>query len=99
MGVYNCYMFCCTLLYVHSSIAIILMGKRELVVLLNLSSWCLVMVERLFLAVPCGCLRFVIVVFLDHTHLLFLLIVVSHFYKTRLSISLVSISRSLSTQI
>ena len=23
-------MFCCTLLYVHSSIAIILMGKREL---------------------------------------------------------------------
>ena len=64
-------MFCCTLLYVHSSIAIILMGKRELVALLNLSSWCLVMVERLFLAVPWGCLRFVIVVFLDHTHLLF----------------------------
>ena len=24
------------------------MGKRELVALLNLSSWCLVMVERLF---------------------------------------------------
>ena len=46
-------MFCCTLLYVHSSIAIILMGKRELVALLNLSSWCLVMVERLFLGVPC----------------------------------------------
>ena len=64
-------MFCCTLLYVHSSIAIILMGKRELVALLNLSSWCLVMVERLFLAVPRGCLRFVIVVFPDHTHLLF----------------------------
>ena len=61
-------MFCCTLLYVHSSIAIILMGKRELVALLNLSSWCLVMVERLFLAVPWGCLRFVIVVFPDHTH-------------------------------
>ena len=67
----NCSMFCCTLLYVHSSIAIILMGKRELVALLNLSSWCLVMVERLFLAVPRGCLRFVIVVFPDHTHLLF----------------------------
>ena len=65
-------MFCCTLLYVHSSIAIILMGKRELVALLNLSSWCLVMVERLFLAVPRGCLRFVIVVFPEHTHLLFL---------------------------
>ena len=27
--------------------------------------------ERLFLAVPWGCLRFVIVVFPDHTHLLF----------------------------
>ena len=65
-------MFCCALLYVHSSIAIILMGKRELIALLNLSSWCLVMVERLFLAVPRGCLQFVIVVFSDHTHLLFL---------------------------
>ena len=65
-------MFCCMLLYVHSSIAIILMGKNELVALLNLSSWCLVMVERLFLAVPWGCLRFVIVVFHDHTKLLFL---------------------------
>ena len=48
------------------------MGKIELVALLNLSSWCLVMVEWLFLAVPWGCLRFVIVVFPDHTHLLFL---------------------------
>ena len=28
------------------------------------------MVERLFLAVPLGCLWFVIVVFPDHTHLL-----------------------------
>ena len=71
VGVCNCSMFCCTLLYVHSSIAIILMGKRELVALLNLSSWCLVMVEWLFLAVPWGCLRFVIVVFPDHTRLLF----------------------------
>ena len=61
-------MFCCMLLYVHSSIAVILMGKRELVALLNLSSWCLVMVEWLFLVVPWGCLRFVIVVFPDHTH-------------------------------
>ena len=75
MGVCNCSMFCCTLLYVHSSIAIILMGKRELFALLNLSSWCLVMVERLFLAVPHGCLQFVIVVFPDHTHLLFLCII------------------------
>ena len=72
MEVCNCSMFCCTLLYVHSSIAIILMGKRELIALLNLSSWCLVMVEQLFLTVPRGCLQFVIVVFPDHTHLLFL---------------------------
>ena len=64
-------MFCCTLLFVYSSIAIILMGKRELVALLNLASWCLVMVERLH-AVPWGLLRFVIVEFPDHTHLLFL---------------------------
>ena len=48
------------------------MGKRELIALLNMSSWCLVMVERLFLAVPRDCLQFVIVVFPDHTHLLFL---------------------------
>ena len=64
-------MFGCTLLYAHSSITIILMGKRELVALLILSTWCLVMVEQLFLAVPRGFLRFVIVVFPDHTHLLY----------------------------
>ena len=51
VGVCNCSMFCCALLYVHSSIAIILMGKRELIALLDLSSWCLVVVGRLFLAV------------------------------------------------
>ena len=69
MGVCNCSMFCSyVLLYVCSSIAIILMGKRELVALLNLSSWCLVRVIRLFLAAPRGCLQFVIVVFPDHTH-------------------------------
>ena len=72
-------MFCCTLLNVHYSIAIILMGKRELIALLNLSSWCLVMVERLFLAVPRGCLQFVIVVFPDHTHFLFLPSILSLF--------------------
>ena len=71
MGVCNCSIFCCTLLFVHSSIPIILMGKRELVALLNLSSWFFVMVERLFIAVLRGCLRFVIVVY-DHLHLLFL---------------------------
>ena len=65
-------MFCCTLLYVHSSFAIILMGKRELIALLNLSYWCLVLEMWLFLAVPRACLYFVIVVYPDHTHLLFL---------------------------
>ena len=73
MGVCNCSMFCCTLLYVHSSFAIILMGKRELVALLSLSSWCLVKAVWLFLAVPLVCLRFVIVVFPDYTYFLFLL--------------------------
>ena len=71
MGVCNCSMFCCTLLYVHSSFVIILVGKNELVALLSLSSWCLVMVVWLFLAVPWVCMRFVIVVFPDHTHLQF----------------------------
>ena len=70
-------MFCCTLLYVHSSIAIILMGKRELVALFNMSSWCLLMVERLFLATPRGCLRFVIVVLPEHTPLLFFYLLLS----------------------
>ena len=65
-------MFCCTLLYVPSSFAIILMGKRELVALLSLSSWSLMIVVGLFLAVPWASLQFVIVVIPDHTHLLFL---------------------------
>ena len=49
----NCSKLCCSLLYVHSSFAIILMGKREreLVALLSLSSWCLVIVIR---ALPRG---------------------------------------------
>ena len=72
VGVYNCSMFCFTLLYVPSSIAIILMEKRELVALLSLSSWCLVIAVWLFLAVSWVRLRFAIIVFPDHTHLLFL---------------------------
>ena len=79
----NCSMFCCTLLYVNFSIAIISMGKRELVVLLNLSSWSLVMVERLFLVVQWGCLRFVIVVFPDHTQLLFFTRPIRFFLKVQ----------------
>ena len=57
------------------------MGKRELIALLSLSSWCLVMVGRLFLAVPRGCLQFVIVVFPDHTHLLFFKIIILEIFK------------------
>ena len=73
MGVCNCSMFCCALLYVHSSFATILKGKRELVALLSLSSWCLVIVVWLFLAVPWVCLQFLIVVFPDHTHYVYAL--------------------------
>ena len=40
------------LLYVHSSFATIVMGKKKLVALLSLSSWCLVIVVWLFLVVP-----------------------------------------------
>ena len=48
--------------------SILVMGKRELIALLSLSSWCRVIVVWLFLAVSCVCLQFVIVVFPDHTH-------------------------------
>ena len=58
------------LYFVHSSFASILMGKRELVPLLSLSSWCCVIVVWLFLAVPWVCLQFVIVVSPDHNHFL-----------------------------
>ena len=82
MGVCDCSVFCCALLCDHSSIAIILMVKRGLVALLGLSSWCLVVVGRLFLAVPRGSLQFVIVVFPDHTHLLILM--VNHWSKFKI---------------
>ena len=72
LRVCDCSVFWCALFYVHSSFAIILMGKRELVALLRLSSWYLVIVVWLFLVVPSACLQFVIVVFPDHTYLLFL---------------------------
>ena len=68
VGVCNCSLFCCTLPYVHSSFAIILMGKRELVALLSLSSLYLMTVVWHFPAVPWVCLWFVIVVSPDHSH-------------------------------
>ena len=66
----DCSMFCCALLCVHSSGAIISVGKRELVALHCLSSWCLVIVVWLFNTMPRVCLQFVIVVFPDYTHYL-----------------------------
>ena len=65
-------MFCCTFLFDDSSLVIILIGKRALVALLGLSPWCIVIVLWLSLAVTWVCLLSVIVVFPDHTHLLFL---------------------------
>ena len=44
VGFCNCFMLCCELLRVHSSFAIISTGKRDLVVLFCLSSWCIVIV-------------------------------------------------------
>ena len=44
VGFCNCSMFWCVLLCIHSSFAIISMGKTELVTLLCSSSWCLVFV-------------------------------------------------------
>ena len=49
-------MFCCRLVYVHSSFAIILMGKRGLVALLSLSSWCLALPRGVMgLSAVCDC--------------------------------------------
>ena len=71
VGVCNYSMFCCTLLYVHSSFKIILVRKRE-------KADCFALFVFL---VSCDCgvvlprgamsLHFVIVEFYDHTHLLF----------------------------
>ena len=61
------------LLCVHSSFAIIFKRKRKLVALLLLSYKCIVTVNVLWflLMVPWVGLHCVIVVFPDHTHLLF----------------------------
>ena len=72
MGFCNCAMFCRALLCVHSSFAIILIGKKELFALLCLSSWCPVIVVWLFLKMLRVCLQFLIVVFPNYTHLLYL---------------------------
>ena len=78
VGVLCLSLFCYALLYVQSSFAIILKRKRKLVALLLLSCRCLVTVNFLwlFLAVPCAGMRCVIVIFLDHTHLLFFMVMI-----------------------
>ena len=66
---------CSNFVYVFMSLLVLQSswwGKRELVALLSLSSWCLMIVVWLFLAVPWVSLQFVIVVFSDHTHFFWL---------------------------
>ena len=80
MGVLYLSLFCYALLCVHSSFAIILKRKRELVALLLLSYRCnvnTIKVLWLFRMVPWVGLQCVIVLFPDHTLLLFLLFVTS----------------------
>ena len=50
------------------------MGKRQPVALVFLVSR---VILRLFLAVPSVCVKFVIAIFLDHTHLLFFMVSVT----------------------
>ena len=73
VGVLCLSLFCYALFYALSIFAIILTRKRELIVLLLLSFGCLVTVNVLwlFLTVLWVGLQFVIVVFPDHTHLLY----------------------------
>ena len=71
-GVLCLSLFFYALLSVHSSFSIILKRKRKLVALLLLS-YCIVtvIVLWLFLALPWVGLQCVVVVFPEHTHLLF----------------------------
>ena len=72
VGVLCVSLFCCALLCVLSNLAIILKGKREravLVALHLLSYGSLITVNFLWVG-----LRYVVVVFPDHTHLLFVLL-------------------------
>ena len=73
VGVLYLSFFCYALLCVHSNFAIILKRKRKLVAWLLLSYRCIVSINvlRLFLTVSLVCLQYVIVVFPDHTNLLF----------------------------
>ena len=67
------YLFCYALLCVHTSFTIIFKMMRKRVALLLLSYRCSVTINALwlFLTVPLAGLHCFIVVFPDHTHLLF----------------------------
>ena len=73
VGVLCLSLFCYALLCAHSSFAIILKRKRKLVAMLLLSYRYIVTIIVLwfFLAVPWVGLQYVIVIFPDHTNLLF----------------------------
>ena len=75
VGVLCLSLFCYALFCVHSSFEIILKMNRNLVALLFLSYRCIATINvlRLFLMVSWVFLQCVIVVFPDHTNLLFLL--------------------------
>ena len=84
VGVLCLYLFYYALLCVHSSFAIILKKKRKLVALLLVSHKCIVTIHflRLFLTVPWVGLQCVIVVFPNHTHLVFVYTYISSEYST-----------------
>ena len=73
VGVLCFYVFCYALLCIHSGFASILKRERKLIALLLLSYRCIVTINVLwlFLTVPWVRLQCVIMVFPDHTHLLF----------------------------
>ena len=72
VGVLYLYLFCYALLCVHFSFAIFLKRKRKLVALILFFYKCIATITALwlFLTLPWVGLKCVIVVFLDHTHLL-----------------------------
>ena len=74
VGVLCLSLFCCALLCVHFSFAIIFKKKRKLAALLLFSYRCIVTINVLwlFLAMPWVGLQCVIVVFPDQTHLFLL---------------------------
>ena len=78
--------FCYALLCVHSSFAIILKRKRKLVALLLLYYKCFVTINVLwlFLTALWAGLQYEIVVFPDHTHLLFDFCFVLHYFVSNL---------------